>query len=74
MVKLKVAVLICLFCLSYLYILYFFLLLPRSALFSAPSLEAREGQGRLVSCGPWGHKEPDMTEQPNNSRCSVLDN
>ena len=26
-----------------------------------------EGQGRLVCCSPWGHKEPDTTEQPNNS-------
>ena len=25
-----------------------------------------EGQGRLASCSPWGHKEPDMTEQLNN--------
>ena len=24
-----------------------------------------EGQGSLVSCSPWGHKELDMTEQLN---------
>ena len=23
------------------------------------------GQGGLVCCGPWGHKESDMTEQLN---------
>ena len=22
-----------------------------------------DGQGRLVCCSPWGHKESDMTEQ-----------
>ena len=26
-----------------------------------------EGQGRLVCCSPWGHKELDTTEQLNNS-------
>ena len=26
-----------------------------------------EGQGRLVCCNPWGHKELDMTEQLNNN-------
>ena len=33
-----------------------------------------EGQGRLVCCCPWGHKELDMTEQLNhsNSLCSPL--
>ena len=25
-----------------------------------------EGQGNLVCCGPWGHKESDTTEQLNN--------
>ena len=25
-----------------------------------------EGQGNLVCCSPWGCKELDMTEQPNN--------
>ena len=24
-----------------------------------------DGQGSLVCCSPWGHKESDMTEQPN---------
>ena len=26
-----------------------------------------EGQGSLVCCRPWGHRELDMTEQPNNN-------
>ena len=26
-----------------------------------------EGQGSLVCCSPWGHKEPDTTEQMNNN-------
>ena len=25
------------------------------------------GQGSLVSCSPWGHKEPDTTERLNNN-------
>ena len=25
-----------------------------------------EGQGSLVCCSPWGHKEPEKTEQLNN--------
>ena len=24
-----------------------------------------DGQGSLAWCSPWGHKEPDMTEQLN---------
>ena len=24
-----------------------------------------DGQGSLACCSPWGHKESDMTEQPN---------
>ena len=24
-----------------------------------------DGQGSLVCCGPWGHKESDMTERLN---------
>ena len=28
-------------------------------------LGAGDGQESLVCCGPWGHKELDMTEQPN---------
>ena len=27
-----------------------------------------EGQGSLVCCSPWGHKESDMIELPNNSK------
>ena len=27
-----------------------------------------EGQGSLVSCSPWGHKESDMTEYLNNNK------
>ena len=30
----------------------------------------REGQGSLACCGPWGHKELDMTEQLNNNKIS----
>ena len=33
-----------------------------------------EGQGGLVGCSPWGCKESDKTEQPNNSRITVLMN
>ena len=29
------------------------------------ALGGGEGQGRLACCNPWGHKESDMTEQPN---------
>ena len=29
------------------------------------SLEDSGGQGGLACCGPWGHKESDMTEQLN---------
>ena len=28
-----------------------------------------EGQGNLVFCSPWGHKESDMTEQLKNRAC-----
>ena len=31
-----------------------------------------EGQGRLVCCSPWGHKELDMTEQLNNKCIDYL--
>ena len=31
------------------------------------SLEEGEGQGSLVCCSRWGHKELDMTEQLNNN-------
>ena len=30
------------------------------------ALRDSKGQGSLVCCSPWGHKESDMTEQPNN--------
>ena len=26
-----------------------------------------EGQGSTMCCSPWGHKESDMTSQPNNN-------
>ena len=29
------------------------------------ALGVGNGQGSLVGCSPWGHKEPDMTEQLN---------
>ena len=29
------------------------------------ALEVSDGQGRLVCCSPWGHKESDTTEQVN---------
>ena len=29
------------------------------------------GQGSLVCCSPWGHKESDMAEQLNNSNTKV---
>ena len=31
-----------------------------------------EGQGSLVCCSPWGHKESDTTEQPNNNNKSLI--
>ena len=30
-----------------------------------------EGQGRLVCCSPWGHKESDMTERLNNNNIHI---
>ena len=27
-----------------------------------------DGQGGLVCCSPWGHKESDMTERLNNNK------
>ena len=30
------------------------------------ALGVGEGQGSLVCCSPWGHKESDMTEHLNN--------
>ena len=32
------------------------------------NLGDNEGQGSLDGCGPWGHKESDMTEQMNNDK------
>ena len=31
----------------------------------AQALGAGDGQGSLVFCSPWGHRELDMTEQQN---------
>ena len=31
------------------------------------ALGVGDGQGSLVCCHPWGHKESDMTEQLNNN-------
>ena len=31
-----------------------------------------EGQGSLVCCSPWGHKELDMTSQLNNNNNNHL--
>ena len=31
------------------------------------TLRDSEGRGSLAWCSPWGHKESDMTEQPNNN-------
>ena len=30
-----------------------------------------EGQGSLVCCSPWGHKESDKTEQPNTTTRAI---
>ena len=32
------------------------------------TLEDSEGQGSLVCCSPWGHKESDTTERLNNNK------
>ena len=32
-----------------------------------------KGQGGLVCCSPWGHKELDMTERLNNRKSSLTD-
>ena len=34
---------------------------------SEQTLGDGEGQGSLVCCSPWGHKESDMTEGLNNN-------
>ena len=31
-----------------------------------------EGQGSLVCCSPWGHKESDLTERLNNNNNNIL--
>ena len=31
-----------------------------------------EGQVSLACCSPWGHKESEVTDQPNRSRASFL--
>ena len=36
------------------------------------SLEEGEGQGSLVCCSRWGHKESDTIEQLNNNSTSYL--
>ena len=33
-----------------------------------------EGQGSLVCCSPWGHKELDMTEQRNSNASGIKEN
>ena len=32
------------------------------------ALGVGDGQGDLVCCSPWGRKELDVTEQPNNNK------
>ena len=32
-----------------------------------------EGQGDLVCCSPWGHKESDVTERLNNNKLPCID-
>ena len=31
-----------------------------------------EGQGCLQCCNPWGHKEPDTTEQLTNRKIGIV--
>ena len=48
------------------------------------ALRDGDGQGSLLCCSPWGHKESDMTERLNNNKlvqfssvqfsCSVVSN
>ena len=33
-----------------------------------------EGQGSLVCCSPWGHKESDMGERLNNNESNIKGN
>ena len=32
-----------------------------------------DGQGSLECCSPWGRKESDTTEQPNNNKKTIQD-
>ena len=36
---------------------------------SEQALGVGDGDGSLVYCSPWGHKESDMTEQQPNRGC-----
>ena len=38
-----------------------------------PALEDGEGQGSLVCCNPWGHKQTDITERLNNKKQHLSD-
>ena len=38
---------------------------------SEQTLGNSEGQGILVCCSPWGHKESDMTEQLNSNLTGI---
>ena len=33
--------------------------------------EFGDGEGSLVCCSPWGHKELDMTERLNNNNTDI---
>ena len=37
------------------------------------TMEGSEGQGSLVCCSPWGHRESETTEQLNNSNRHWID-
>ena len=36
------------------------------------ALGVGDGQGSLVCCSPWGHKESDMTEQLNGTELNSI--
>ena len=38
-----------------------------------PTLGDSEGQGGLVCCSPWGHKDWDTTKQLNNNKDEVTE-
>ena len=40
---------------------------------SEQTLGDSEGQGSLVCCNPWGHKESDATWRPNNDNNKETD-